>query len=190
MTGTIASLQQALAGAPDEAAPLLLGNLLVSTIDDEIVRMRITEVEAYKGAEDPASHAYRGRTDRNGSMFERPGTLYCYRSYGIHTCANTATGPVGTGWGVLIRGGEIVEGQAVAKRRRGRQDDLSNGPGKVCQALGITLDRDGTDLFDPTSVVHLESGEPPEIVVATPRIGISKAKQRPWRFVAVSQVSQ
>lgn len=190
MTGTITSLQQALAGPPEEAAPLLLGNMLVSTIGDEVVRMRITEVEAYKGAEDPASHAYRGRTDRNSSMFERPGTLYCYRSYGIHTCANTATGPVGQGWGVLIRGGEVVEGRGLAERRRGRQDELSNGPGKVCQALGITLDSDGTYLFDPRSAVRLEPGDAPEMVVATPRIGISKAKERPWRFVAVSQVSQ
>ena len=184
-----AELAELLAGEPEAAAPLLLGNHLISEIDDRLVRMRITEVEAYKGADDPASHAFNGRTDRNGSMFERPGTLYCYRSYGIHTCANTAAGPVGTGWGILIRGGEIVDGVANAKDRRGRSDQLTDGPGKVCQALGITLAHNGTDLFASDSPIRLEPGPAPEMVMATPRIGISKAKERPWRFVAAAQVT-
>lgn len=183
-------LGEVLAGAPEEAAPRLLGNHLVSELNDQLVRIRITEVEAYKGADDSASHAFRGRTARNESMFERPGTLYCYRSYGVHTCANSAAGPEGTGWGILIRGGDIVDGEGHVKQRRGRSDDLTNGPGKLCEALGITLDHNGLYLLDATSVVRLEPGPAPEYVMATPRIGISKSKDRPWRFVAVSSVNR
>lgn len=178
-----------LAGPPEDAAPRLLGADLVSRIDDHEVRVRINEVEAYKGEEDPASHAYRGETKRNGSMFRKPGTLYVYRSYGIHNCANTAAGPEGVGWGVLIRGGEVIEGEGTAIRRRGRRSDLANGPGKLCQALGITLELNGTDLLDHSSVVRLEEGVRPEMVMATPRIGISKARDHPWRFVAAAQLS-
>ncbi|MGB7859541.1 MAG: DNA-3-methyladenine glycosylase [Acidimicrobiia bacterium] len=178
-----------LAGEPELAAPRLLGNCLVSEIDDRLVRVRITEVEAYKGPDDPASHAFRGKTTRNESMFDRPGTLYCYRSYGIHTCANTAAGPVGTGWGILIRGGEVVDGAATAVERRGRRTDLTDGPGKLCQALGIGIEHNGLYLLDPDSPIRLESGPGPDYVMATPRIGISKAKERPWRFVAVSDVT-
>lgn len=182
----LSHLGDILAGAPEEAAPRLLGAHLVSHVGDEEVRLRIGEVEAYKGSEDPASHAYRGETVRNTSMFQRPGTLYVYRSYGIHNCANTAVGPEGVGWGVLIRGGEIIEGQAVASRRRGRSTQLADGPGKLCQALGITIDLNGTDLLAGDSVIRLEDGEPPPVIMATPRIGISKAKDLPWRFVAAS----
>lgn len=172
-----------LMGTPEEAAPRLLGAHLVSRVGGGEVRVRINEVEAYKGDEDPASHAYNGETARNASMFRRPGTLYVYRSYGIHNCANTAAGPEGVGWGVLIRGGDIIDGLGLAIRRRGRETELANGPGKLCQALGITLDLNGTDLLDADSVVRLEEGEPPPLVIATPRVGISKAKDVPWRFV-------
>lgn len=188
MTRTL-DLGDLLAGAPEEAAPKLLGSYLVSEVEDRLVRLQINEVEAYKGSDDSASHAYRGRTPRNGSMFERPGTLYCYRSYGVHTCANSATGPVGTGWGILIRGGRIIDGEGVVKQRRRRHDELTNGPGKLCEALGITVEHNGIYLLDPTGPVRLEPGLTPEYVMATPRIGISKAKGRPWRFVAASQVT-
>lgn len=175
---------------PEEAAPLLLGAHLVSRVDGAEVRLRIGEVEAYKGADDPASHAYRGETVRNASMFRQPGTLYVYRSYGIHNCANTAAGPEGVGWGILIRGGEVVDGESTAAKRRGRSTELANGPGKLCQALGITIDMNGTDLLDESSVIHLEEGSRDEMVVmATPRIGISKARSLPWRFVAATQLS-
>ncbi len=179
-------LADVLAGAPEEAAPLLLGAHLVSVKGGTEVRVRLDEVEAYKGADDPASHAFNGRTKRNGSMFEKPGTLYVYKSYGIHDCANSATGPEGTGWGILMRGGEILEGLSVAKKRRQRSDQLANGPGKLCQALGIEIDDNGIDLLDPESPVRLEPGDRPEAVMATPRIGISKAKDRPWRFVTAT----
>ncbi|MGD2060942.1 MAG: DNA-3-methyladenine glycosylase [Acidimicrobiia bacterium] len=178
-----------LRGPPEEAAPHLLGALLLSRVDGSEVVARISEVEAYKGDDDPASHAYRGETERNSAMFRKPGTLYVYRSYGVHNCANSAAGPEGVGWGILIRGAQIVEGGGVAARRRGRRTELADGPGKLCQALGITLEHNGTDLLDSSSPLHLSPGEPPEYVMATPRIGISKAKDRMWRFVAAAQLS-
>jgi DNA-3-methyladenine glycosylase len=187
--GTVSNLAELLVGAPEEAAPRLLGAHLVSRVGGVEVRLRINEVEAYKGEEDPASHAYRGETARNGSMFASPGTLYVYRSYGIHTCANTSAGPRGVGWGILIRGGDILDGVGVASRRRGRDTDLANGPGKLCQALGISLDHDGTNLLDPNSVLRLEEGGQPEMVMATPRVGISKARDIPWRFISAAQLS-
>lgn len=182
-------LASTLAGPPEDAAPRLLGSHLLSTVDGDQVVVRITEVEAYRGSDDPASHAYRGETARNSSMFRKAGTLYVYRSYGIHNCANTAAGPEGVGWGILIRGGEVVDGNGVAARRRGFRDDLADGPGKLSQALGISLEHNGTDLFDPSSVIRLVGGVPPEFVMATPRVGISKARERMWRFVAASQLS-
>lgn len=185
----VIDLADLLSGAPEAAAPKLLGAHLVSMVDDELVRIRLTEVEAYKGSEDPASHAYRGPTPRNESMFKAPGTLYVYRSYGVHNCANTAAGPVGVGWGILMRGGEIVEGEGVARRRRGRDDGLVDGPGKICEALGIRLDHNGIDLLDPDAPVRLVPGERPQMVLSTPRVGISQAKQRPWRFVAAASVT-
>lgn len=185
----IRELEDILSAAPEEAAPQLLGADLVSRVDGQQVRVRINEVEAYKGEEDPASHAYRGETDRNRSMFRMPGTLYVYRSYGIHNCANTAAGPEGVGWGVLIRGGEVIDGEGIAIKRRRRRSELANGPGKLCQALGIVIEMNGTDLLDPSSIVHLDEGEKPEMVMATPRIGISKAKDLPWRFVSAAQLS-
>ncbi len=182
-------LSAALGGSPEEAAPRLLGAHLVSEVDDRPVRLRITEVEAYKGSDDPASHAHRGRTPRNESMFRAPGTLYVYRSYGIHNCANTSAGPEGVGWGILLRGGQVVEGERVVRRRRGRNDNLTNGPGKVCQALGIEISHNGLDLLDASSEIRLEPGSPAEFVMATPRIGISRARERAWRFVEATTVS-
>jgi DNA-3-methyladenine glycosylase len=182
-------LGEILESPPETAAPHLLGAHLVSSVDGDEVRVRIDEVEAYKGDDDPASHAYKGRTERNGSMFEQPGTLYVYRSYGIHNCANSAAGPKGVGWGILIRGGEVIEGVGVATRRRGRVEGLANGPGKLCQALGIDMRHNGTNLLDHSSLIRLEPGEGPEVVMATPRVGISKARSRPWRFVSAARLS-
>jgi len=171
---------------PEVSAPRLLGALLVSELGRGPVSVRIGEVEAYRGQDDPASHAYRGRTGRNGSMFERPGTLYVYRSYGIHWCANVAIGPEGTGWAILFRGGEVIDGVATARSRRGRDDQLANGPGKLCQALGIDGSHDGVNLLEPGSPLRLEPGPAPQMVLATPRVGISKAVDLPWRFVAAT----
>jgi DNA-3-methyladenine glycosylase len=182
-------LGRLLAGSPEDAAPRLLGSFLVSEVGGRLVRARVTEVEAYKGDDDPASHAFRGRTRRNGSMFERPGTLYVYRSYGVHWCGNVAAGPEGVGWGILFRGGEIIDGVGVARSRRGRDDALANGPGKLTQALGIDHSHDGTYLLDEASAIRIEGGSSPVMVMATPRIGISAAKERPWRFVEVTSAT-
>ncbi len=168
---------------PAEVAPRLLGWLLVSGVGPRTV-VKITEVEAY-AADDPASHSFRGVTSRNGSMFGRAGTLYVYRSYGIHWCANVTTGPEGEGSAVLIRAGEPLEGADVMATRRGRVTHLADGPGKLCQALAVDGTLDGTDLLDPGSPVHLVQGSPPRSVKESPRVGITKAVDTPWRFEAI-----
>ena len=167
---------------PVDVARHLLGCVLVSDIGPPTA-IRLTEVEAY-APDDPASHSFGGRTERNQSMFERAGTLYVYRSYGIHWCANVSTGPVGTGAAVLLRGGVPIDGLLTMIERRGRQEHLADGPGKLCQALAIDRALDGVDLLDGTGLVRLEMGEPPVAITATPRIGISKAIDAPWRFMA------
>jgi len=157
---------------PEFSAPRLLGAILVSELGSAPVSVKLSEVEAYRGEDDPASHAFRGRTGRNGSMFERPGTLYVYRSYGVHWCANVSTGPEGTGWAILFRGGEVIDGLVAARARRGRDTELANGPGKLCQALGIDGSHDGVNLLDPGSLLRLQPGSAPQMVMATPRVGI------------------
>lgn len=164
-----------------EAAPLLLGCRIETRIDGEATAVALTEVEAYMGEDDPASHAYRGRTPRNAAMFGPPGTLYVYRSYGIHWCMNITCGPEGVPMAVLLRGGVIVEGADEIERRRRRTDHLADGPGKLCQGLGVTGDHDGTSVLDGPVWLgeRLLDGE----VITTPRIGISRAVDVPWRFV-------
>lgn len=167
-----------------EVAPLLLNTLVV--VGERVGR--IVEVEAYAGPEDPASHAYRGMTPRTASMFGPAGTLYTYLSYGVHTCANISTGEADSGQAVLLRAIEPLEGIDAMRsvRKAARRDvDLGNGPGKLCAALGITLDHDGVDVCDPVGPVRLFSDgtPPPTEPVRTPRVGISRAKDRPWRFV-------
>ena len=137
-------LVTALDGPVERVAPTLLGGLLRH---GEVV-VRLTEVEAYDGAADPASHAFRGRTARTEVMFGPPGRLYVYFSYGMHWAANVVCGPDGTASGVLLRAGEVVEGLALARSRRGRASDrdLARGPGRLTQALGITADHKGTSI--------------------------------------------
>ncbi len=180
-----AALRDALAGPVLAAAEGLLGWALRSEIERRPVVVVLTEVEAYDGPDDPASHAYRGRTARNASMFAAPGTAYVYRSYGIHWCLNVATGPEGSGSAVLLRGGIVIEGEEVAVARRGRRDHLADGPGKLAQALGVTRDLvDGTSLLGGGPLTLGERATDLEgTVLATPRVGISKAADRPWRFV-------
>ncbi|NND74278.1 MAG: DNA-3-methyladenine glycosylase [Ilumatobacter sp.] len=166
-------------------APELLNKLIVSKIDGDTVVGRITEVEAYT-QDDPASHTHPGPTARNAAMFGPPGHLYVYLSYGIHHCLNVVTAPEGDGQAVLIRALQPVEGVDVMARRRGRRPDreLANGPGKVGQALGVDLDRYGTDLTARSSVVWIgdDGTAPPVSPRVGPRIGISKAIDTPWRF--------
>lgn len=166
-----------------EVAPHLLGMTIRTRFEGATVAVRLDEVEAYVGAEDPASHAFRGRTARNGSMFGPAGTLYVYRSYGLHWCMNVVTGAENLPHAVLLRGGVVVAGEAVAAARRGRRSHLADGPGKLTQALGVTGDHDGTSLLD--GPVLLVPTDPPgdSVVRTAPRIGISKAVEQPWRFV-------
>ena len=172
-----------LSGAVEQVARRLLGCLVVTDFGVRTVVM-IDEVEAYGGADDPASHAYRGPTPRNNSMFEPAGTLYVYRSYGIHWCANIVTGPAEDGQAVLIRGGQVVEGLEAVVHRRGRTDHLADGPGKLTQALGITGEHDGTSVL--SGPVRLEPGATPDLarILATPRIGITREVDRRWRFLS------
>jgi DNA-3-methyladenine glycosylase len=163
----------------------LLGWTLVSDLGGEMTAVTITETEAYAGADDPASHAFRGRTGRNGSMFERSGTLYVYRSYGIHWCMNVVVGKKGLSHAVLLRGGEPSAGVATMVRRRGREGNLTDGPGKLCQALGVTGEMDGCDLRRGPLRLEPGPGLGGRGVAETPRIGISRAADRRWRFVVV-----
>lgn len=170
-------------GTVVEVARRLVGSQLTSLLGGVRTAVRLTEVEAYGGTEDPASHAYRGETARNRSMFREAGTLYVYRSYGVHWCANVVTGPSGVGEAVLLRAAEPLEGIEEIRRRRGREDHLLDGPGKLCQALGITGAQDGTSLS--SGPVRLEPPEKPVNVEATRRVGITKGTELPWRFVEV-----
>ncbi|MCL1601396.1 MAG: DNA-3-methyladenine glycosylase, partial [Actinomycetia bacterium] len=129
-----------------EAAVSLLGALVRTTIDGATVTIRLNEVEAYRGHDDPASHAHRGRTQRNQPMFGPAGTIYIYLSYGIHWCMNIVTGKEGDPQGVLLRGGTVVDGTSVAEERRDRRNHLADGPGKLGQALGINGDLSGATL--------------------------------------------
>jgi DNA-3-methyladenine glycosylase len=177
-----------LAVEPVVAARRLLG----ATLWSGPVGVRIVEVEAYGGDpagpwHDPAAHSGRGRTPRNAVMFGPPGVLYVYFSYGMHTCVNVTGGPDGTASAVLLRAGEVIAGREIVRARRpaARTDaDLARGPGNFGSALGITLDDYGTRLFDPESAIRLELGEEiadPAISVG-PRVGVSLAADRPWRF--------
>jgi len=166
---------------PEIAAPSLLGATLETRVRSERVVVRLDEVEAYGGGDDPASHAYRSKTPRNAPMFADAGTVYVYRSYGVHWCANIVTGPPGSPSAVLLRGGEVLEGIRAAVTRRGRPDHLADGPGKLCQALGIDGSMSGTVIN--RGPIYLQLGTPAkEHVVISPRVGISRAVDRPWRF--------
>ncbi len=181
-----AALGPLLVGRASLVAPRLLG--LILQVGGR--SGRIVEVEAYEGGDDPASHAFRGPTPRTEVMFGSAGHLYVYLSYGVHWCANIVCHPEGTAGAVLVRAIEPLTGveemwadRPAAKRQR----DLGSGPGKLCAALGITSAHNGAHLLADDSPVRLLAShrhlvpDPSEIVVG-PRIGISKATERPWRF--------
>ncbi len=144
----------------------------------------VVEVEAYTGPDDPASHAAAriGRTRRNASMFEAPGTAYVYLSYGLHWCLNVVTGPIDDPCAVLLRAVDPTEGLGVMVARRGRERDLTSGPGRVGQAFGITDALDRHDLS--SSPLRLLPGWsiPPGSIDVSPRIGVSRAQDWPLRF--------
>jgi DNA-3-methyladenine glycosylase len=160
-----------------QVAPDLIGaTLLVDGVGG-----RIVELEAYD-QQDPASHGHRGRTARNAAMFGPPGHAYVYRSYGIHWCLNLVCGGEGVAEAVLIRALEPTRGLELQQRRRGVEDvrQLCSGPGKLCQALGITHEHDGLALDVPPFRLEARA-DVPEIVTG-PRIGITRATELRWRY--------
>jgi DNA-3-methyladenine glycosylase len=182
-----------LAGPALVVAPLLLGASLVSEIDGARVLVRITEVEAYEGQQDPASHAYRGPTKRNAVMFGEAGHLYCYFIYGMHWCANITCQQPGTAGAVLLRAADIVAGEPVARCRtasatRGRTatavpaGKLASGPARLARSLGLSGSHTGLDLLAADSPVRLTALDPPADYRTGPRVGIAVAAEHPWRF--------
>ncbi|GAA1734554.1 DNA-3-methyladenine glycosylase [Aeromicrobium alkaliterrae] len=165
-------------GPVDERARSLLGR----TFTAHGVTVVLTEVEAYGGVDDPASHAFT-RTPRSEVMYGPSGRLYVYRSYGIHHCANVVTGPTEQAAAVLLRAGRVVAGLDLARERRGAvpDDRLARGPGNLAQALGISLADLGTPVTRGGPLGLGERVEEPE-VVAGPRVGVSLAADVPWRF--------
>lgn len=181
---------------PVEVAPLLLGGELRTVVDGAAVHLRITEVEAYHGhgtgpVPDPGSHARRGPTARNATMWGEPGHLYVYLSHGIHSCVNVVCGPDGVAGGVLLRAGAVVAGDDVARERSGRSGrDLARGPGRLGQVSGLRHPRhDGIDAITGAAldgaVAQLWLGEPVDAVATGPRVGVAGRAGTdafPWRF--------
>jgi DNA-3-methyladenine glycosylase len=200
-----------LAGPVLDVAPKLLGMVVRSTTNEGTVAVRLTEVEAYDGPNDPGSHAYRGETPRNAIMFGPAGFLYVYFTYGMHYCMNVVVGPAGTPSAVLLRAGEVIEGADLARVRRGQPDtqkvafnqvaagvrkgpvvkrpngnpdrDLARGPARLCVALGIGRDGNGADLLAKDSPIQLLPGPGFDGEPSTgPRVGLREAADRAWRF--------
>lgn len=172
-------------GSAEVVAPTLLGARLTSTTPAGVTSVVITEVEAYEGERDPASHAFRGRTARNSVMFGEAGYAYVYRSHGIHWCLNVVVGTPGTASAVLVRAGELVEGEDLARERRGDHvalRSLARGPGNLSKALGITGDDNGADLVRGDRLRLTPAESAPESVVTGPRVGVTLAPDVPWRW--------
>jgi DNA-3-methyladenine glycosylase len=186
-----------------EVAPELLGCVLEHETADGLVAVEITEVEAYGGQADPASHAYRGKTQRNAVMFGPPGHAYVYFTYGMHFCVNlVCLCSDGSASAVLLRAGAIIAGEDLARARRTRRQpdpgrppiasrDLARGPARLCQALAIDRSLDGADVCVPGSPLRLRwptadlaasTAARSEKIVSGPRVGVSSAAQVPWRF--------
>jgi len=172
-------------------APALLGWRLSCVSADGAVSIRLTEVEAYAGEADPASHAFRGKTARNAVMFGPVGHLYVYFSYGMHWCANVVVGGDGVAAAVLLRAGRVVEGVELARARRGPRvadRSLARGPACLTQALAIGREHNGASLTS-SGPLSLTYGEPPSAVSSGPRVGVSRAADVPWRFWATGDPS-
>jgi DNA-3-methyladenine glycosylase len=186
-----------------EVAPDLLGCVLAHQTADGLVAVELTEVEAYAGLSDPASHAYRGQTRRNAVMFGPPGHAYVYFTYGMHFCVNLVCLLIdGSASAVLLRAGAIVAGEDLARTRRARRRrdadgppiaarDLARGPARLCQALDIDRSLDGVDVCTASAALQIHApGEIPGAVttvrsgkiISGPRVGVSMATERPWRF--------
>ena len=195
------------AGPSLQVAPRLLGCVLEHQTPEGLVAVELTEVEAYEGSADPASHSYRGRTARNAVMFGPPGHAYVYFTYGMHFCVNLVCLPEGTASAVLLRAGRVVEGAGLAAARRlgGRPGatvhdrDLARGPARLCQALSVDRAQDGADVCDSASPLRIrptaaDTAGPPGSsprdqpagpvprISRGPRVGVSSAADRAWRF--------
>jgi DNA-3-methyladenine glycosylase len=196
----------------EQVAPELLGLVLEHETADGLVAVEVTEVEAYAGEDDPASHAWRGRTARTAVMYGPPGHAYVYFTYGMHFCVNLVCLPEGTANAVLLRAGRVIVGEEIARARRTARPrvrrvpaaampataespcavsppvmtarDLARGPARLCQALGVDSSLDGADVCDPASSLRIRvgSGAGGSTVRSGPRIGISRAAEVPWRF--------
>ncbi|MDN3358077.1 DNA-3-methyladenine glycosylase [Actinomadura sp. DC4] len=168
----------------EDVAPDLLGCVLSRSAPEGVVAVRLTEVEAYAGPRDPASHAYRGPTKRNEVMFGPPGHAYVYFTYGMHFCVNLVCMGEGDPSAVLLRAGEIVEGRALAEARRPRSTarDLARGPARLCEALAIDREMYGADVCAESSPLRVFRGSPVPSPRAGPRTGVTSAKDVAWRF--------
>jgi DNA-3-methyladenine glycosylase len=172
-----------------EVAPDLLGCTLVRTTPDGPIELRLTEVEAYDGPTDPGSHAYRGRTERNASMFGPPGHAYVYFIYGMWFALNLVCGPVGSASAVLVRAGEITTGGELAYKRRPmarKENELAKGPARLATALGIDRTLNGIDICaGPGATLSVLEGESTDggKIRSGPRTGVSgEGAVHPWRF--------
>lgn len=174
---------QELAGSPEQVAPRLLGCELEREINGQKVRVRIVETEAYHQT-DAASHSYKGRTPRTDVMFGPPGHLYVYFTYGMHYCMNVVCGLEGEGAAVLIRAAEPLAGETVLQQNRAGKAglELTNGPAKLCQALAIDKTWNGHDLRQAPFRLVIKPPVVSDGIVQTTRIGISQARDVPWRF--------
>ncbi len=179
--------REELALDPVDLARLLLGAVLEADAPEGRVGVRLVEVEAYRGLDDPASHCYRGKTPRNAVMWGPAGHLYVYFVYGMHFCANVVGTEDGQPGAVLLRAGEVVEGADIVRKRRPNargNGELAKGPAILTSVLGLAREQNGLDLTDPESPVRLLAGErvPADNVRTGPRVGVAMAMDTPWRF--------
>ncbi|HSJ65038.1 MAG TPA: DNA-3-methyladenine glycosylase, partial [Gemmatimonadaceae bacterium] len=170
---------------PEQVARDLLGCIVVHRASGGTTAGRIVETEAYLGPHDPACHAVAGRTRRTHWLFGPPGVAYVYFIYGVHWCLNAVTREEGFGSAVLIRALEPVEGIPLMRERRrvAKDRDLTNGPGKLCQALGVAAAQNGLSLVDSALTIHPGAPLPDDAVAITPRIGITRAADWPLRWI-------
>lgn len=175
--------------APSSAVPETARTMLGWRLAANGVTLRLTEVEAYSGlGDDPASHAHRGRTNRNAVMFGPPGHLYVYQIYGMHFCANIVCSPAGEAAAVLLRAGTVIDGVELARQRRpaARNDhDLAAGPAKLMQVLALDKGANGTSVVDgsgPATLLPPVGKVPAERIVTGPRVGVTSAHDVAWRF--------
>lgn len=170
-----------------EVAPDLLGCVLEHDAPEGLVAVMLTEVEAYSGETDPASHAYRGRTPRNAVMYGPAGYAYVYFTYGMHFCVNVVCMPAGTASAILLRAGKVIAGEQLARTRRPSSSDrdLARGPARLCQALAIDRNLNGADLCAVGSPLRLRAAlrsDEKNPILSGPRVGVREGAEVPWRF--------